>query len=176
MPRSLSKDNEWLQAQQIFLGLCERLTRPQRAAAVAMCSRMLHEQGWSRSAAGFDELLAGPLADVVCLDGKTGTKCLEAWAGTPPKQLFDWPYGKVEVEQPPMMNAAAGQRLNSPLVEVRLERSDSVLERCNLYYSFRTGDLIVRDPTGREIFRKDSGRRSATCLIVACTPCREAIW
>jgi hypothetical protein len=32
-----------------------------------------------------------------------------------------------------------------------------VLERCNLYYSFRTGELIVRDPTGKEIFRKDLG-------------------
>jgi outer membrane protein assembly factor BamB len=152
----LSKNKEWLQSQQIFLDYVNSDT-PQRAAAVAMCSRMLHEQGWSRSAAGFDEILAGPLADEVCLDGKTGTKCLEAWRGAPPKQLFDWPYGKVEVEQPPMMNAAASQRLHSPLVEVRLERSDSVLERCNLYYSFRTGDLIVRDPAGREIFRKVLG-------------------
>jgi outer membrane protein assembly factor BamB len=148
--------NEWLQAQQIYLDYVET-DNPSRGAAVATCSKMLHEMGWGREAAGFDELLAGPLSDVVCLEGKTGEKCLDAWAGSPPKQLFDWPYGKVEVEQPPMVNAAAAQRLNTPLVEVRLERSDSVLERCNLYYSFRTGELIVRDPTGREIFRKGLG-------------------
>jgi outer membrane protein assembly factor BamB len=152
----LAKQNQLLGAQQLLLDYTSN-EGPHQAEAVALCSRMLHERGFSRSAMSFDELLAGQFANVPCLDGKTGQQCLATWWPQAEINTLQWPYGKVEVDQPPQTNPTASSRARVPLAEIRLEHGDDVLNSSNIFFGIRLGELTIRDSYGREVFRKVLG-------------------
>jgi outer membrane protein assembly factor BamB len=152
----LVSENRLLAAQQMYLNHIHP-DDPLHGQAVANCSLMLHDRGLTRLAEEFDGLLAGPLADVTCLRGMTGAECLENWRKVLPTNTLDWPYGKVVIDQPPQNNAAVNRRVQVPLTEVRLEQSDGLLGRCNLFFSIRVGEFSIRDSHGREVFHQALG-------------------
>lgn len=145
--------NRPLAAQLTYLNYVDSESG-KRAEAVAASAELLHKRGYERLAAAFDAELAGPLADVECLDGKTGRQWLEQWHTTAPQGALDWPYGKVLIDEPPAARPAIARRVQVPLMAVRLEQSDEVLGRANVFFSSRIGELAVRDSYGREIFRQ----------------------
>ncbi len=151
----LADQKKWLAAQQFYLDYTTA-EGPYQAAAVASCSRMLHDRapGLARLAVSFDEKLAGPLADVTCLDGKTGRELLAGWGVTGKTNALDWPYGKVIVDHPPQANSTVPRRAQNPLAELRLEQGDDVLNRCNLFFSRNVGELVIRDSQGREVIHQ----------------------
>ena len=154
----LADQKKWLAAQQFYLDYT-KAEGPHQAAAVASCARILHERdpGLARLAVSFDEKLAGPLAEVTCLGGKTGRELLAGWGVNEKANALDWPYGKVIVDHPPQVNPTVPRRAQMPLAEVRLEQSDDVLNRCNLFFSIRVGELAIRDSYGREVFHQMLG-------------------
>ncbi len=142
-------------AQQIFLRLVESDEPRTRAASIARCSQLLHQQSLPRLASEFDSLLSGELSDVVCLDGKTGQECLDAWRDTTNVLIgLNWPEGKVEVSTIPFTGKRTGRHI--PISRIRLERTDSILGRCSVLTSTRTnGRIEVRDSVGTNIFSAD---------------------
>lgn len=156
--KQLAKDGNLLAAQQLLLRLSKAADESLRREAVARGSLLLHEAGMHRLAAAFDEELAGPLAEKVCLDGKTGRQCLEPWADETVHDFstatgLGWPYGKVEVTTAMSSAADTSRRARSPMWDVRLEHSDAVLGRGNVLLSARNSEVVARDSYGREFFR-----------------------
>ncbi len=154
----LAKENQLLGAQQLLLKYTTA-EGPHQAEAVALCSRMLHERGFSRSALPFDEMLAGKFANVLCLDGKTGQQCLATWHPKAELSTLEWPYGKVEIDQPPQTNPTVPRGMHVPLAEIRLEHGDDILNSSNLFFCMRIGELLIRDSYGREVFHKVLGEQ-----------------
>lgn len=142
-----------LAAQLAYLDLAHQAGAFQ-PEAVAISSKLLHNRGYDRLAKPFDAELTGSLANVTCLAGKTGRECLDEWQITKQKDPFDWPYGQVFVDQP---SQSQNQAPRVPLSEVRLDHGDDVLGRCNVFFSGRVGDLLIRDSYGREILRQTLG-------------------
>ncbi len=156
----LLQEKNILAAQQILLQLTESENQSLRDESTALLSQLLHEAGLHRLAIELDQQLVGPLAEVICLDGKTGLQCVASWYGTSqngssPSAFSNdpnaqWPYGKVVVSTgPPSLDRA---RLGSPLWGIRLERTDAMLGSSTLLTSSRKGEVIVRDGLGQEFF------------------------
>ena len=139
-------------AQQIYLRLMESADEPLRAASVARCSQILHERGLKRLAGSFDKLLKTELADIKCLDGKTGSECLAQWDSEGELQAgLDWPTGEVEVA--PVTSTSRRPSRHLPSSRIRLERTDGVLGPCSVVTSTRTqGRIRVRDSVGTNFF------------------------
>lgn len=141
-----------LAAQQIWLALAGSDDVAIRAAAVARISQGLHAAGLHRGALHYDRLLAGPLADEPGLDGKLAGEWIAARSDQAPGDA-DWPVGKVDVLPPRAMNQSTTQRnAHSPMLEIRLERTDPVLGFGNVMYSTRQRRVVIRDSYGQEFF------------------------
>ena len=110
--------------------------------------------------------MAGPLADVVCLDGLTGRQCVESWADKSVLSPSPWPYGQVQVNAPSTAKPTANTRVNvrSPLAEVRLEHGEDLLTRCNILYSSRVAELIIQDSLGNEVSHQMLGDQERQML------------
>ncbi len=129
--------------------------------AIANYSHILHQTDFKRLARPYDIALAGPLADVVCLNGKTGRQCVESWTDGKTLHVSPWPFGKVQVEVPVTGKTAVNHRVNvrTPLAEVRLEHGDELLSGCNIFYSSRVAELIIRDALGNEVSHQMLGEQ-----------------
>jgi len=153
--RQLTQQGQLLAAQQILLRLGEQSDPQLRSEAVARIAQLLHHSGQHRAALRYDDQLAGPLAEVVCLDGKTGAECLEQWRSVGSDPLVEWPYGKVEVAEV-THEANSGNRVaRDQWLGVPLERTDSILGTSNLFFSNRGGNgkVLLRDSHGRETYQ-----------------------
>ena len=152
-------DQHILAAQQWLLDFAHGSSRPLNREATATLSKILHDTNFKHLARPFDLALSGPLADAICLDGMTGRQCLEAWVESAVTQHKPWPYGKVEVEGPITGTSKALQNVNAraPLVEIHLEHGDDLLRKCNIFYSSRVGELLIRDSLGKEVTRQTLG-------------------
>ncbi len=154
----LALANSLLASQQTFLKFVDSEDTPLQGEAIASCGQMLHEHDLGRLAASYDVILNDPLADVECLDGKTGKQLVAGWGGIESLGCLDWPYGKVNVqssEEPPTQTAISNIR--TPLAVVRLEHGDGVLANCDIFYSSRVGEIVIRDSSGQEVFRQTLG-------------------
>ena len=147
------EDDRPLAAQQLLMKLTATKDQDIRAEAVARCSKILHERGWRRQAGPFDQQLQNGLAETVCLDGKTGVECLAEWSTAETLDGLDWPYGEVEIKAQLPSTHDTSRHGRSPLSRIRLERTDGVLGRGNVFLSVRKGEIIVRDSVGHDIFK-----------------------
>ena len=159
-----SEAGRLLAAQQLYMVLASATNQSIRAEAVARCSEMLHRRDLHRLAWPFDQQLRLALADVVCLDGKTGSECLAEWSTVETLGGLDWPYGEVKVTPQPASSRKATRHGRSPISRVRLERTDGVLGRGNVFLSIRQGAIIARDSVGQGFFNAplEEGQRVRT--------------
>jgi len=141
-----------LAAQQLFMSLSSAADEFIRAEAVARCSEILHRRGLHRMAHPFDEELGDALSEVVCLDDKTGSECLAEWSSAKSKGGLEWPYGEVQVAQRSTKSRNASRHGRSPLSRIRLEHTDGVLGRGNIFLSVRKGEILARDSVGQRFF------------------------
>ena len=141
-----------LAAQQLYLLLAHSDDERIRAEAIARCSQMLHQRQLPRLAQKFDEQLRQELSDVVCVDGKTGLECLTEWGSGEMLGGLTWPYGEAEVTALPTRGRSAARQGRSPLSRIRLERTDDVLGRGNVFISIRGAEVIARDSVGQDFF------------------------
>jgi len=157
-----------LAAQQLLVYLTDSQNVAVRGEAVARCSELLHQAGLHSLAAPFDQQLGTSLAGVVCLDGKTGQQVLlerglaqpslgesrldEAGVISRPGGL-NWPYGQVDIVSATASREENKRGARASFSEVRLERTDEVLGRCNVFQGRNNGEVLVRDSQGREFFR-----------------------
>ena len=148
------KNQQVLAAQQWLLDIASPEGEPAdlNGNAIATFSMMLHKTDFKRLARPYDLALTGPLANVECLPGKTGRECVENGAYLNKLRNPDWPYGKVETVVSTPNKSEVNPRINvrSPLTEVRLEHGDNLLSHCNIFYSSRVAELIIRDSLGHE--------------------------
>ncbi|WP_168205224.1 outer membrane protein assembly factor BamB family protein [Bythopirellula goksoeyrii] len=169
--RNLLNEQQLLAAQQGLLDFASlnqnRINdNSSEREAIASLSKILHQTDLKRLARPYDDELAGQLADVVCLDGKTGLQCVESWADVNALKDSPWPYGQVQVEMLTQEKTAVNHRVNvrTPLAEVRLEHGDDLLSRCNIFYSSRVAELIIRDSLGNEVSRQMLGEQERQVL------------
>jgi len=141
-----------LAAQQLYMMLTNATDQNIRAEAVARCSGMLHQRDLHRLAWPFDQQLRHALADVVCLDGKTGSECLAQWNAAETLGGLDWPYGEVQVTPRSIASRSASKRGRSHISRIRLEHTDGVLGRGNVFLSIREKKIIARDSVGQGFF------------------------
>ncbi|MDC0935031.1 PQQ-binding-like beta-propeller repeat protein [Pirellulales bacterium] len=149
--RRLSSTGQQLAAQQAWLDLAESSELAVRAEAVARIAEGLHLAGRHRAALAYDRQLAGPLADVPCLDGQTGSECLAGWSQTAESET-DWPTGRVEAAALPATATTGTRSPRFPIWEIRLERTDPVLGSGNVMISAGHRNLEVRDSFGIKQF------------------------
>jgi len=142
-----------LQAQQLFMRLADSKNEVIRGEAVASCSLTLHQLNLAQLARPFDETLNTTLANVVCLDGKTGKQCLEEWGLGSLSNRLEWPYGKVAVKVGSKQNSAAAQKSLAIRLGIHLEQCDEVLGRGNIMLSPSNGEVTVCDSLGNNFFR-----------------------
>jgi outer membrane protein assembly factor BamB len=150
--RELMKSDQSLDGQQLLLDLTSSNDQAIRAEAVARIAAHLHESNHASLASEYDAELAGPLADVKCLDGATGRELVEKWAAFKAAALGDWPTGRVDVRMMPVGAGNASSRVRSPMFGVRLERTDSILGLCSAQLMSRGNELVIADGSGREMF------------------------
>ena len=150
------EQNELLAAQQLLLTLTKSEIPTIRHAAIALCSRLLHEGERPFLALPYDELLRGSLADVECLPGLTGSACLAEWSSGAGHTLPDWPYGQVEVNVQKSKTANSKSHRN-PQTGIYLERTDEILGSCGVtllgLVSGRDRAITVRDSLGRDFYQ-----------------------
>jgi len=142
-----------LQAQQLFMKLADSNDEAIRGEAVANCSLALHQLSLAQLARPFDETLNTTLANVVCLDGKTGKQCLEEWGVVGISNNSEWPYGKVAVKVGSKQSSAAAQKSLAIRLGIHLEQCDGVLGRGNVMLSPSNGEVMVCDSLGNNFFR-----------------------
>ncbi len=127
---------------------------PAARAATARLALLLHAAGRAEEAARFCKRLAGPLANLECLPGRTGRAILDELAPNDRLRAVlagrdPYPRGKVERQDGPGQQGSA-----FPLfpVEVRGERS-SFLAHSTVYLEHNQHVLVARDSQGRERWR-----------------------
>jgi outer membrane protein assembly factor BamB len=151
--RQLAGQQRTLEAQQLLLDLRKSDDVTIRGEAVARLAAELHQADLHSLATELDRELAGPLADVKCLDGATGRELVKRWreegvAAAP------WPTGKVQARSVAAVSASA-RRVGSPLRPMRWERCDEILGRASALVAApaRGGELVLVDGEGKEFFR-----------------------
>ncbi|MFH1265111.1 MAG: PQQ-binding-like beta-propeller repeat protein [Planctomycetota bacterium] len=108
-------------AAELLLRRQERSGNPElRARAVAELAEMLRRSGCSPDAAIYYDRLERELADVVCLDGKTGRELVESLPADDPvrdrlRSSLKWPEGKVVVTKSKPKTAPAPTNNQAPL-------------------------------------------------------------
>ena len=150
-----------LTAQQLFLKLAASENPQVSNAAVANCSRLLHQADMAHLAVEYDARLRGELADQLCLDGMSGLECLAQWAvaadGSLRQSGRDWPYGQVEWSLEGVKDATRARSSRNPQTGIRIERSDEVLATCQVallgVVSGRNREITIQDSLGRNFFR-----------------------
>lgn len=127
---------------------------PAARAATARLALLLHSTGRVEEAARYYKRLAGPLASLECLPGRTGQEMLDELAPNDRLRAVlagrdPYPRGKVERQDGPGQQGSA-----FPLfpVEVRGERS-SFLAHSTVYLEQNQHVLVARDSQGRERWR-----------------------
>ncbi|MCA9230541.1 MAG: PQQ-binding-like beta-propeller repeat protein [Planctomycetales bacterium] len=161
LARQYLADQELLAAQQLYLQLAESTDPTVRSEAIAGCSLVLHQANLPQLARPFDAILRTSLADVVCLDGKTGREFLSQWNDAAAKFDLPWPYGKVEVHKTSPLNSVSPSSVGHQS-SILMERSDKVLAHCEIMFSTAKGEIGLRDSFGKEFFRtlmSDPSRR-----------------
>lgn len=157
-----------LSAQQLLMTLTDATDATIRNASVAYCSQLLHEAELPRLAVEFDKQLRGPLANEICLQGRTGLECLASWEQNASVSDQSWPYGRVEVsfEDTTTPQNSRARQLRTPYMSLQLEQTDSVLGSCNLMQmgvsTGRNRELQIQDGHGRVFYRAnlDQSRRA----------------
>ncbi|HYO23883.1 MAG TPA: PQQ-binding-like beta-propeller repeat protein, partial [Lacipirellulaceae bacterium] len=162
-----------LESQQCLLDLASSKDRAIRREAVAAIAAQLHQPprptpGLSTLAREFDALLATEFANEPCLQGATGRELTSRWAesdaqaGAP--ATIAWPRGRVEVRPLAAPATAAiregGPRGRSPVWNVRLDQTDSMLGGGTGFLSMRGGNLAWQDGYGRQFFTTPLEARS----------------
>ncbi|TWU27249.1 outer membrane protein assembly factor BamB family protein [Bythopirellula polymerisocia] len=166
MARKHMQEDQLLAAQQWLVDYASLPNTPEAISTldgetIASFAKILHEAKFDRLALPYDRALAGPLANLECLDGKTGRECVESWTGLDNVKGLPWPYGKVQVDVPLTTKSAVNPRVNvrSPLAEVRLEHGDELLSHCNIFYSSRIAELRIHDQLGNEVSHQILGEQ-----------------
>lgn len=110
---------EWAAAEQWLRAVARGGDAAQQNAAVARLAALLRETKQTEDAARCYDILRGRLAQVSCLDGKTGSQLFAALpADDPVRRTLEspakWPKGKVRVEAPdkPNNNNGSSQRVS----------------------------------------------------------------
>ncbi|MCG8451257.1 MAG: PQQ-like beta-propeller repeat protein [Pirellulales bacterium] len=150
-----------LPAQQLLLRLVQSENPSIASQAVARSAQLLHQADLDRLAASFDAELSTTLANVPCLDGKTGQECLEQWNARPNPGGLNWPYGEVRVSSSGSKHGASRRGSRPSYVEVQLERSGEILGNCNVFLGHNSREVLVRDSQGKEFFRATLDRPSS---------------
>lgn len=145
-------DHQWLAAELLLMKL-EGSSLPQVAAeATARMARMLASLERPADAAIYYRKLSGPLAEVVCLEGKTGKQLLEELPSSSPvlKQLAGmtpWPVGKVVPEQ----DSPSSRRHKYHYPVRMLDSSEPFFRDHSLVLDQTQQNLVIRDSLGREL-------------------------
>jgi outer membrane protein assembly factor BamB len=148
-------DNGSLLERERLLRRLERSADPVRSrAATALLAKMFLDAGREEDAAGYYRRLAGPLADVKCLSGKTGRELV---AELPPdaeirQKLSDrdpWPTGLVRHE--PLKGQPTPSFKSMP-IEIRGPKGP-YYARSSIELDMQQQSLIGRDGLGRERWR-----------------------
>lgn len=154
----LAQAGEWLAAERLLRRI-ERSEKAQRASmAIARLAVLLVRAGRLDEAGPHIGQLAGPLADTVVLDGKTGRQLLEEFevptadvaAGDP------WPRGKVEkvVEQ-----GRGGPSYRRYVLDIRGSKAPYFTDM-EIELDQPQQSLVARDGLGREQWRVSLADRS----------------
>ncbi|QDS99435.1 outer membrane protein assembly factor BamB family protein [Adhaeretor mobilis] len=143
------EEGELLGAQMRLQELMQSSQPEVRDEAIARAAALLHSVGQHRQAYEYDQLLAGPLANTVCLDGKTGAQIVAGFSVAALPEV-DWPTGRVEAIS--LTSSTSRRTSRSPQYGIRMEQTDEVLGGCQISFS-RVGELTIRDSLGKEFFR-----------------------
>jgi len=153
----LAEKKQWLAAEQQMRLVLRRRNAERQHEAVARLAALMRARKRRDDAAVFYRELAGPLADAVCLKGKTGRQLVEALpADDPVRRLLEkaerWPSDKVEKE----IEKKSGQIVSHyPLgVQAPSERFEA---ESDVEYDTRERKLIGRDPLGRQLWEVGLG-------------------
>jgi len=151
-----------LEEEQLLRHLEQSKDPVRSRGAVARMVRMLHEAGRDADAASHVDQLRGPLADLVCLDGKTGQQLVKGWYDTKPPQkvtpLSVWPQGKAITDQSSSGGFQNG--MQNTMVDIRGDRGP-FLNGWSLEFAQQPGMMMIgRDRLGREQWRVGLAERN----------------
>lgn len=142
--------------EELLLRQLEQSSDTNRSAhAVARLARLLHDANRDGESASYVERLQGPLAKVVCLDGKTGGDLVQSWFGERRPQaitpLATWAKGKVEVERGNGSNLQQG--MQSFPIDIRGPAGPFFAGWTIEHVYHPQQSLVARDRLGREQWR-----------------------
>ena len=152
LARRHAADGKLLASQQILLELLNSTDVSVCGEATARISQGLHKVGTPALAREFDAALLGEFSDVACLDGRTGRECYRQWSSEV-GVANQWPRGRVEASESPTTMSRAQSGIRLALSGMRIERCDAVLQSATALMGEHTGEVVVRDGLGNDVFR-----------------------